>query len=124
MKPLNLEEAILKEEMKYRCLNKGQYIDKNAKAKFDMICHLEDFETQYWELERENQKLKEQLSNSRQMKNQQKYFIEYLNKTIEDLETEDVDDEEMKGYLIQRINTFKEILSKFKEITGVSDDKK
>lgn len=55
--------------------------------------------------------------------NQQKEFIEYMTKTIEELECDDVDDEEMKGYLIQRIDTFKEILSKFKEIIGVSDDK-
>ena len=44
--------------------------------------------------------------------NQQKEFIEYMNKTIEELECDDVDDEEMKGYLIQRIDTFKEILKK------------
>ena len=50
--------------------------------------------------------------------NQQKEFIEYMNKTIEELECDDVDDEEMKGYLIQRIDTFKEILSKFKKIIG------
>ena len=50
--------------------------------------------------------------------NQQKEFIEYMNKTIEELEYDDVDDEEMKGYLIQRISTFKEILSKYKEIIG------
>ena len=49
---------------------------------------------------------------------QQKYFIEYMNKTIEELECDDVGDEEMKGYLIQRIDTFKEILSKFKKIIG------
>ena len=49
--------------------------------------------------------------------NQQKEFIEYMTKTIEELECDDVDDEEMKGYLIQRIDTFKEILSKYKEIT-------
>ena len=49
---------------------------------------------------------------------QQKEFIDYMNKTIEELECDDVDDEEMKGYLIQRIDTFKEILSKFKEIIG------
>lgn len=55
------------------------------------------------------------------MKKQQKEFIEYLEKTIEELECDDVDDEEMKGYLIQRIDTFKEILSKYKEIIG--DDK-
>ena len=49
---------------------------------------------------------------------QQKEFIEYMNKTIEELECDDVDDEEMKGYLIQRIDTFKEILQKYKEIIG------
>ena len=54
---------------------------------------------------------------------QQKEFIEYMNKTIEELECDDVDDEEMKGYLIQRIDTFKEILSKYKSIIGVSDEK-
>lgn len=53
--------------------------------------------------------------------NQQKEFIEYMNKTIEELECEDVDDEEMKCYLIQKIDTFKEILQKYKEIIG--DDK-
>lgn len=52
------------------------------------------------------------------MKHQQKEFIEYMNKTIEELECDDVDDEEMKGYLIQRIDTFKEILQKYKEIIG------
>ena len=59
MKPLTLEETRLKEQMKERCLAKGQYIDENAKAKFDMLCHLEDFEIQYWELQQENKKLKE-----------------------------------------------------------------
>ena len=107
MKPLTLEETALKEEMKERCLAKGQYKDEKAKDKFKMLCHLEDFMIQYWEL------LK-----------QQKEFIKYMNDIIEDLETEDVDDEEMKGYLIQRIDTFKEILQKYKSIIGVSDDKK
>ena len=50
--------------------------------------------------------------------------IEYMTKTIVELECDDVDDEEMKGYLIQRIDTFKEILLKFKEIIGVKDEKK
>ena len=58
----------------------------------------------------------------KELENQQKEFIEYMNKTIEELECDDVDDEEMKGYLIQRIDTFKEILSKYKEIIGVSDE--
>ena len=59
MKPLTLEETRLKEQMKERCLAKGQYIDENAKAKFDMLCHLEDFEIQYWELQQQNKKYKE-----------------------------------------------------------------
>ena len=59
MKPLTLEETRLKEQMKERCLAKGQYIDENAKAKFNMLCHLEDFEVQYWELQKENEQLKE-----------------------------------------------------------------
>lgn len=40
-----------------RCLAKGQYIDEKAKDKFKMLCHLEDFEIQYWELQQENKKL-------------------------------------------------------------------
>ena len=107
MRALSREEQALFDEMKERCLAKGQYKDEKAKDKFKMLCHLEDFMIQYWEL------LK-----------QQKEFIKYMNDIIEDLETEDVDDEEMKGYLIQRINTFKEILQKYKSIIGVSDDKK
>ena len=63
------------------------------------------------------------ISKIEEMENQQKEFIEYMNKTIEELECEDVDDEEMKGYLIQRIDTFKEILRKYKSIIGVSDEK-
>lgn len=107
MRVLSREEQALFDEMKERCLTKGQYKDEKAKDKFKMLCHLEDFMIQYWEL------LK-----------QQKEFIKYMNDIIEDLETEDVDDEEMKGYLIQRIDTFKEILQKYKSIIGVSDDKK
>lgn len=52
------------------------------------------------------------------LETQQKEFIEYMNKTIEELECDDVGDEELKSYLIQRIDTFKEILSKFKKIVG------
>ena len=55
---------------------------------------------------------------NKEFKNQQKEFIEYMNKTIEELECDDTDDEEMKGYVIQRIDTFKEILSKYKSIIG------
>lgn len=54
----------------------------------------------------------------KEKENQQKEFIDYMNKTIEELECDDEDDEEMKGYLIQRIDTFKEILAKYKNIIG------
>jgi hypothetical protein len=61
IKPLTIEETALKEEMKNRCLNKGQYIDEKAEDKFKMLCHLEDFEIQYWELKDNWNKLKEWL---------------------------------------------------------------
>ena len=55
------------------------------------------------------------ISKIEEIENQQKEFIEYMNKTIEELECDDVDDEEMKAYLIQRIDIFKEILKKYNE---------
>ena len=63
------------------------------------------------------------ISKIEEMENQQKEFIEYMNKTIEELECDDVDDEEMKDYLIQRIDTFKEILRKYKSIIGIENDR-
>ena len=80
MKPLTLEETRLKEEMKERCLAKGQYIDEKAKEKFDMLCHLEDFEVQYWELLKENQELKKQLEylRSREYYNQLRFERDML----------------------------------------------
>ncbi len=64
MEPLTLEETRLKEEMKARCLSKGQYKDENAKAKFKMLCHLEDFAIQYWELKEENDTLKKRIKDA------------------------------------------------------------
>lgn len=51
MKALTLEETGLKEELK------RQYYEKE-KDKFKMLCHLEDFEVQYWELLKKNKQLK------------------------------------------------------------------
>lgn len=97
---------------------------------------------EFTSLLKENQELKKQLKDKtedyRRMKDnfdskvdvltrietQQKEFIKYINNIINDLETEDADDEEMKGYLIQRIDTFKEILQKYREIIGVKNDTK
>ena len=83
MKPLNLKEIALKEEMKERCLAKGQYIDENAKAKFEMLCHLEDFEVQYWELQQKNKQLKERIDKAIEFSNKNwgtwcTHHIEYM----------------------------------------------
>lgn len=82
-------------------------------------------EEEHEKLKKEVEELKEEkqewINLLAMFKNQQKEFIEYMTNTIEELECDDVDDEEMKGYLIQRIDTFKEILHKYKEIIG--DDK-
>ena len=77
-----------------------------------------DFEAQHELTKKYAEELKQLKEENQLLENQQKEFIEYMNKIIKELECEDVDDEEMKGYLIQRIDTFKEILSKFKEIIG------
>ncbi len=69
---------------------------------------IQELELLAGKLQRENDKLI----------TQQKEFIKHMNDIIKDLETEDVADEELKGYLIQRIDTFKEILQKYKEIIG------
>ena len=50
------------------------------------------------------------------LENQQKEFVNYMMNTIENITHDETDDEEIKGYLIQRIDTFKEILSKYQEI--------
>lgn len=56
------------------------------------------------------------------LETQQKEFIKYMNDIIKELESEDVDDEELRGYIIQRIGAFKEILSKYNEIIGGNYD--
>ena len=59
IKPLSLEETKLLEEIKGCCFIKGKYIDENTKAIFYMLCHLEDFGIEYWNLQQEKQKQKE-----------------------------------------------------------------
>lgn len=77
MKPLNLKETALKEEMKERCLAKGQYIDENAKAKFEMLCHLEDFEVQYLELQQQNKQQSEKIGKLEDNWNELREWIIY-----------------------------------------------
>ena len=78
MKGLSTEEVGLLTEMKDRCLNKGLYIDNNAEKKFKMLCHLEDFSIQYYELQNNWNELKnyleKQIIDSKSASSQQYYF--------------------------------------------------
>ena len=74
-------------------------------------------------LQRENEELKQQLSNSHQIKNQQKEFIEYLEKEIQGQEDYAVSlgltiDYDIAEYTSGKIDALKESLSKYKEIIG------
>lgn len=71
-------------------------------------------------LQKENQKLKKELSNSHQIKNQQKEFIEWLEANLEALEM--CDREFILTNNKKEIKAYKEGLSKYKEITGVKDE--
>lgn len=146
-----INELIEAWELNEACLNQTDIdaikclLKQNKELKQKYLNAVADYETTMFEKEQLNslvnscqeeiRQLKKQLEDYKKLgfkylqdknnnlETQQKEFIEYMNKTIEELECDDVDDEEMKGYLIQRIDTFKEILSKYKEIIGVSDDK-
>ena len=87
MRALSREEQALFDEMKERCLAKGQYKDEKAKDKFKMLCHLEDFMIQYWELLKENKQLKIQISAREEVCNRLESnwnkLKEYLNERIE-----------------------------------------
>lgn len=128
----NLNELDLLEIIEFLQNDRKQWINQFTQTHNESI-----------DIQKENQELKKQLKecycnrtdcsgrikDSKQydslvqrVENQQKEFIEYMNKTIEELECDDVDDEEMKGYLIQRIDTFKEILQKYKIIIGDIDE--
>lgn len=77
------------------------------------------------EKERENQKLKKELSNSHQIKNQQKEFIEYLETEKDRLARECspiYEDGLGKTRLVSEdiFNEINDVLSKYKEIIGVN----
>ena len=111
MKPLTLEETALLEEMKDMCLNNGDYIDENAKARFYMLCHLEDFGIENWELKQENKQLKEEIE---EYKNPIKYF-KYANKNVTEenkqlkminKEYERLNNGKPRGFVITRVDEY------------------
>ena len=118
--------------------------EENQELKQKYLNAVSDYETTMFEKEQLNslvnscqeeiRQLKKQLEEYKEkkqewinlldmFKNQQKKFIKHMNYIIKELEAEDVDDEDLKDYIIQRIGAFKEILQKYKIIIGVSDDK-
>ena len=80
----------------------------------------EDTETyNVFDLIRENQGLKKQLSNSHQIKVQQKEFIEWLEEKIKNYELPLTDEnKKVLGYALPMKGIYKEILEKYKEIVG------
>ena len=111
---LKEENTELKKQLEY--LRSGEYYNQ-LRFERDMLQDL----VYNGKISKEDKKFIDMTHRNTELLEQQKEFIEYMNKTIEELECDDVGDEEMKGYLIQRIDTFKEILQKYKEIIG--DDK-
>ena len=122
-------------ELQYNALKQQKFnelLKENQELKQKYLNAVSDYETTMAEKNELKKQLKEYKrlgfkhlnDKCNNLETQQKEFIEYMNKTIEELECDDVDDEELKGYLIQRIDTFKEILLKFKEIIGGINDKK
>lgn len=78
-----------------------------------------------FDLIRENQELKKQLSNSRQIKNQQKEFIEWLERRLfllRDEASELALGMCSTNYQDTKIEVYKEVLSKYKEIIGGLDE--
>ena len=105
MKPLTLEETRLKEEMKQDCFwDNIHYKNPEAEKAFNLICHLEDFEIQYWELQQENEQLKanwnklkeivkSQSSLKQKCHNESLWFeVDELLSKMQELESSDVDE--------------------------------
>ena len=105
----------LKKQLEY--LRSGEYYNQ-LRFERDMLQYVVD----NGKVSQEDKEFIDMTHRNTELLEQQQEFIKYMNKTIEELECDDFDDEEMKGYLIQRIDTFKEILQKYKEIIGVSNE--
>lgn len=131
-----LEEVRKNEDRLINELEQLQQENQELKRKLNEAIHkATEFESEVYELKKQLEENKDKINwyenfeinktiDKLRIKhnNQQKEFIDYLERTIEELECDNVDDEEMKGYLIQRIDTFKEILSKYKEIQRGKDE--
>ena len=80
------------------------YKNPEAEKAFNLICHLEDFEIQYWELQQENEQLKanwnklkeivkSQSSLKQKCHNESLWFeVDELLSKMQELESSDVDE--------------------------------
>ena len=100
-----LEENMILTNQWYKSQQENQYLKQQLEDKENIACNWKD-------------SCLENAGKVEKLENQQKEFINYMNDIIDVLKKEDVDDEELRDYIIQRIDTFKEILQKYKEITG------
>lgn len=107
---------------------KKKYEQLKDNPVYKNFCSILDTKNQVLErTAKENQELKKQLSNSHQIKNQQKEFIEWLEKEIQGQEDYAVSlgltiDYGIAEYTSGKIDALKEILSKYKETIGGSND--
>ncbi len=110
----------MSEECKY-CKTSQTCLETADYGSFYCLLHREIprvIEKTYEELQQENQELKEQLSNSHQIKNKQKEFIEWLENYIDALIQQKETIAELDITEVHILMTLEEVLSKYKEIIG------
>ena len=104
---------------------KNQVLERIAKENQELKEQLEVGKEQYNDLVEEKENLQEQLSNSHQIKAQQREFIEYLNKYIKERRRLSKLHKEYslsKERLSAQCHVLENVLLKYKEIIGVKDE--
>ena len=111
---------LLKEnqELKQKYENAVADYEQTMFEKEQLKKQLEEYKDNYNCLLKQKEQFEYIMSKQVDYLGQKKEFINYMNDIIKELESEDVDDEELRGYIIQRIDTFKEILQKYRSIIG------
>ena len=98
IKDLTEEEVGLLLEMKDRCLSKGQYKDEKAKEKFKMLCHLEDYAIQFYDLKESNLSMQEEMARTW--------------KKLDDLQQIEQEHQKINGELRRENKKYKEVIDK------------
>ncbi len=119
--------------MKRNCLKEGQYKDPKAKDKFNMLCHLEDFEIQYYNLLEENSKIIKMNLNKHKYASETegKYILEktkldqlkkWLNEDYFNYRTGWFTQDMETTYRVdEHIKTIKKVIAKIEELEGNND---